>query len=555
MQLGNAHTPLLCTPRMAGAAARCTDRPNVTCVYTHTIADWPNLFIKYDLRHWMANFFLMAHSKELVLFKYFCTPISDAIFQMLPGERERVTAHLRALGMTDERIRHVPRRYWRRYCRYTIPAPEVLCRRLQSVYAFFRELADPGAPYPRPFFNAKHASIFKNSMWYIKRGYLSDPPAMDMYVEAKTLATGLVVYRCLRSTSPLEGYHLHLRQTLAAGAVTSSPRWQECVTNTFDFRWCVAALLRARLLPAWIRPFNLEVYDIIYDLGEKVHGNGEQVLPGHPHTVQQQPLALRHGFHFALEHQKKQLRQQQLQQHTAAASQRGLGAAGGNAGIATAEESQTIRARKSSASVQWVTQRLAMPHLRAQRSFGAVQKVLSSSISADSFFHDPAALQYYAVCAGVLMPAASAIHFARDVARDAAAWQVLHTRYQQLQRRLRDASIEQIPPMVGRNAVIAVAMRVSEPQPMPVSAAFVSGHGLAPVHLQPEVRSTPAADGGVQVQRKRKAEAQQRYAASQRQRFDALSEAEQAAIRAHRSAAKAKQRANNKLQASAGALP
>ncbi|KAG5181441.1 hypothetical protein JKP88DRAFT_182209, partial [Tribonema minus] len=178
--------------------------------------DWPNLFIKYDLRHWMANFFLMAHSKELVLFKYFCTPISDAIFQMLPGERERVTAHLRALGMTDERIRHVPRRYWRRYCRYTIPAPEVLCRRLQSVYAFFRELADPGAPYPRPFFNAKHASIFKNSMWYIKRGYLSDPPAMDMYVEAKTLATGLVVYRCLRSTSPLEGYHLHLRQVYKA---------------------------------------------------------------------------------------------------------------------------------------------------------------------------------------------------------------------------------------------------------------------------------------------------------------------------------------------------
>lgn len=36
---------------------------------------------------------------------------------MLPGERERVTAHLCTLGMSEENIRHVPRKYWRRYCR------------------------------------------------------------------------------------------------------------------------------------------------------------------------------------------------------------------------------------------------------------------------------------------------------------------------------------------------------------------------------------------------------------------------------------------------------
>jgi hypothetical protein len=43
--------------------------------------------------------------------------MSEAVFQVLPGERERVTAHLGVLGMSEEQIRRVPRRYWRRNCR------------------------------------------------------------------------------------------------------------------------------------------------------------------------------------------------------------------------------------------------------------------------------------------------------------------------------------------------------------------------------------------------------------------------------------------------------
>jgi hypothetical protein len=59
----------------------------------------------------------MAHSKESCLFKYFCTAVSEAVFIILPGERERVTAHLKKLGMRDEQIALVPRKYWRQHCR------------------------------------------------------------------------------------------------------------------------------------------------------------------------------------------------------------------------------------------------------------------------------------------------------------------------------------------------------------------------------------------------------------------------------------------------------
>ncbi|KAG5177555.1 hypothetical protein JKP88DRAFT_132206, partial [Tribonema minus] len=147
------------------------------------------------------------------------------------------------------------------------------------------------------FFTSKHARIFLNSMCYIQQGLLSDPPHMDMYVKVRTLQTGLVVHRRLRSTSSLEGYHLHLRQTLVAGAVAAGPRWLESVTNTFDFRWCVKALLCAGALPAWIRHYDLELYDVIYDVAQALYGDGHQVLPGHQRTKQQNVI-VRHGMHF-----------------------------------------------------------------------------------------------------------------------------------------------------------------------------------------------------------------------------------------------------------------
>jgi hypothetical protein len=93
--------------------------------------------------------------------------------------------------------------------RYYIPEPEVLCQRLQAVYDFFKDMVDPIKQ--RPFFNSNHASRFRTEMRYVKKGYLSDPPGVDLYMPLKKLSTGLQVFRCRRGSSALEGYHLHLR--------------------------------------------------------------------------------------------------------------------------------------------------------------------------------------------------------------------------------------------------------------------------------------------------------------------------------------------------------
>ena len=79
------------------------------------------------------------------------------------------------------------------------------------------------------------------------------------------MKTGLVVYRCIRGTSALEGYHLHLRASRDPRARTASPRLQHAGSMWFDWRWNVLATIEAGLMPAigheylWLRDMLVDI--------------------------------------------------------------------------------------------------------------------------------------------------------------------------------------------------------------------------------------------------------------------------------------------------------
>jgi hypothetical protein len=60
------------------------------------------------------------------------------------------------------------------------------------------------------FFVANHEEIFLKELKYVQQGLLSDWLDMSMYQQVGVHDTGLKKYRCLRTSSPLEGYHMHL---------------------------------------------------------------------------------------------------------------------------------------------------------------------------------------------------------------------------------------------------------------------------------------------------------------------------------------------------------
>jgi hypothetical protein len=143
--------------------------------------------------------------------KIFMVMSSDAMFKMLVGEHSRIERHCKSLGMLPDRIHKLRRKYWRRRARYHCPEPEVMIRGLYDIYCFARTLNDPLRP-GCAFLVPDHEDVFRKEIKYIQAGLLSDPPGVNMYVcIVRSKKTGLLSFRCLRTSSPLEGYHLHLR--------------------------------------------------------------------------------------------------------------------------------------------------------------------------------------------------------------------------------------------------------------------------------------------------------------------------------------------------------
>lgn len=287
--------------------------------------EWETVLVKIDPRHWMAHWFLMAQSKSSVLFKYFCVATSEAIFQVwggdetLRGTRAWVKAGLRArfkqgngVDMTDEAakkaevarvdglIARVRRSYWRRRCRFTIPAPRELARRLLLVYRFFRDIDDPETG--RPFFSGGigkngHLAICRRMLAMVAKGELSDHPTIPLYVGRF----------CLRTQSGLEGYHQHLENDVTKAGKAAGLKWTEAATNEFDWRWTVRALRARGLVPPWVCHYNLALIDYLYDTAVALLGavEGPKVVAGWRRTKLMHAPLLRHGMSYGLEAQRR----------------------------------------------------------------------------------------------------------------------------------------------------------------------------------------------------------------------------------------------------------
>ena len=165
------------------------------------VADWAEGRVKYDIRHWMANWAAMVSAdKSSYLFRVFMSYTSDAIYKMLTGEADRVRSHMAGLRMDAAHIGRVGRRYWRRRARYACPDPATIVRGLYDVFLFFREMEDPERPGHR-FFTSDADHIFLKEIAYVQQGYLSDPPGLNMYVRVgMSMRTGFIYFRSLRST-------------------------------------------------------------------------------------------------------------------------------------------------------------------------------------------------------------------------------------------------------------------------------------------------------------------------------------------------------------------
>lgn len=222
---------------------------------------------------------------------------------MCKGEDERVTTHARALGVPEDHIFKLPRVFWRARGLYIIPEPRVLYQRLMAVYKMFAPLWDPLTN--RPFLVGGHTKRWETEMWYVVRGFISDPPAdaglPPMYVTARTCKkTGFVFHECKRGSPRLEGSFLHTALVRKVTAMNASPEWLDVIVNEHDFRVVVKALRKRDLLPAG-RHYDLQLLDMLHDL---IPAAQRQAILGDWRRTKYDPAnppRLRHGLHFGRE--------------------------------------------------------------------------------------------------------------------------------------------------------------------------------------------------------------------------------------------------------------
>ena len=224
--------------------------------------NWASGKVKYDPRHWIANFFLLSASKGTALYRYFCRAVSKAMFIVYTGDRDLWYTYLRTeLNLTPAQCRQVRAQYFRQRCRYSIPPPRQLYCRLLTVYNLFKDLVDPKSE--AAFFVGDYERRFKVSMDYIKKGFLSDPPTMELYIQRpqSTNARSPHRYYCLRGSSQLEGYHTSLRCVRGPYAAAASAQWLNALQNAHDFNWVVTNMRLRNFLPRWVEHSDLELID------------------------------------------------------------------------------------------------------------------------------------------------------------------------------------------------------------------------------------------------------------------------------------------------------
>lgn len=123
-----------------------------------------------------------------------------------------------------------------------IPRPAELLERFDLVNNLYGGLIDKKTK--QPLFRAEALEAIKRLRVHIMNDCCSDSPNEALYFEAgKDAETLCPLFRCIRGTNDLEGYHLHMR-LLVAWCI--SPRLAHLLLLEYNYRWNLRQSMKNR---------------------------------------------------------------------------------------------------------------------------------------------------------------------------------------------------------------------------------------------------------------------------------------------------------------------
>jgi hypothetical protein len=172
--------------------------------------------------------------------------LSDVFFVPNQSDIAFVKEALRKSGVSEDEINAMPWRYFRRRIRRTVPSPKELEMNFNRLINLLAKVAD--AKTGKPLFGPKAWNLYKATLLHIRKGCLSDVPGLTYYVQIGEDSHDVPLFKCLRGTSALEGFHQKVRQLIRGFNI--SPRFAVAMLYEFVHRWNHDCDVRILGLPA-----------------------------------------------------------------------------------------------------------------------------------------------------------------------------------------------------------------------------------------------------------------------------------------------------------------
>jgi hypothetical protein len=203
--------------------------------------------------------------------------LSDAFFVPSLDDIEFIKAALRKAGIAEEDVNSKKWQCYKTRVRRTVPGPVELEREFKRVVQVFADLLD--AKTGKPLFSKDTWNLHKSTLKHTQKGCLSDVAGMLYYVQLRTDSMGIPMFKCLRGTNALEGFHQKIRQVIRGFNV--SPRHAVALLHEFVCRWNHDVDVRVMGLPK--KHSNCHDGWVIEEEIEEILSWEELESPVHPH--------------------------------------------------------------------------------------------------------------------------------------------------------------------------------------------------------------------------------------------------------------------------------
>ena len=210
--------------------------------------DWRRETIKQDILHIFLRHQKLL-SKEHGAFKVFMSRLRDLLFVPNPDDMALIKACLKKRGLSDDDITDKINNeyaFFVRRVRRAVPGPDALIRDYDELVKLFANVKD--AKTGAVLFRKKAWDLYKVTRdKHMKKGCLSDMPGLSYYIQAGEDKVGMPLFRCIRGTNAVEGFHQKIRQLIRGFSV--SPRYALCLLHEYIYRWNVDLAISVRGLP------------------------------------------------------------------------------------------------------------------------------------------------------------------------------------------------------------------------------------------------------------------------------------------------------------------